>query len=90
MRPGWLGPVAVAGIVLAVTFGFCVLPGHHGDLGNHGTSPDLCVGLVALLISPLLILRPGLAGRLQTCLRHGTPLVLTGVLDRPPEVPSLA
>ena len=86
MRSGWLGPVAVAGILLAMTFGFCVLPGHHGDLSNHGPSPDLCVGLVALLITPLFILRPALAGRLRTWLRQRTPLALTAVLDRPPEV----
>lgn len=56
-RNWWCWGAVLVMALLPVTFGLCVLPGHHGELGNHGGSPDLCASLTATLVTPLLFLR---------------------------------
>lgn len=82
----------LASVLLLVTIGLCVLHGAFDcfEPSDQGMPLGLCAGMVGLLISPLLILRPGLAGRLRACIGEGVSLDLPGVLDRPPEFPALA
>ncbi|MBI4536667.1 MAG: hypothetical protein HY712_01770 [candidate division NC10 bacterium] len=87
MRPKWLGPAAIAAIALVMTFGFCVLPGHHGELGNHGPSPALCASLtVALITGAVAFALPSLAGWAAPEERTLFSPLLTPVPHRPPEM----
>jgi hypothetical protein len=74
-----------AAALLAAGFGFCVLPGHHGDYGTHGHSPELCASLVVLLVAVTPLSKPVLSGRSVPAARHAFPPLRVTPTERPPE-----
>lgn len=78
--------LVVASAILAVGFGFCVLPGHHGDGGNHGHSPELCASLVVILVTIAPLVRPTLYGWFVATPRGVVPPIVIALLELPPEV----
>jgi hypothetical protein len=79
--------LVLASAILAIGFGFCVLPGHHGDGGNHGHSPELCAGLgVILLIMTAPLVTPALSGWAVAGIRAAFPPLLIALFELPPEV----
>jgi hypothetical protein len=79
--------LVLASAILAIGFGFCALPGHHGDGGNHGHSPELCAGLVViLLIMTAPLVTPALSGWAVAGIRAAFPPLLIALFELPPEV----
>ena len=76
----------VASAILAIGFGFCVLPGHHGDGGNHGHSPELCASLVVVLLTTTPLVKPTLNGWFVGIPRGIVPPIVIALLELPPEV----
>jgi hypothetical protein len=75
----------VAAALLAVGFGFCLLPGHHGEQGNHAHAPNLCASLVVVLIALAPLMKPVLSGRSVPIAGRAAPPLLVRPFDRPPE-----
>ncbi len=89
-RGSWVRTAVILGsVVLALGFGFCVLPGHHGAQGNHGPSPDLCAGLVVVLLVSIPLTKPSLSGWSLQPARRAIPPLRARSFDRPPE-PAIA
>lgn len=85
-RNGWQRKaIILAAAVLALGFGFCVLPGHHGDFGNHGHSPELCASLVVVPLTIIPLARPDLNGWSAPTMPPAVPSLLPGLFERPPE-----
>lgn len=79
--------LVLASTILAIGFGFCALPGHHGDGGNHGHSPELCAGLVViLLITTTPLVKPAVSGWVVARIRAVLPPLLIALLELPPEL----
>jgi hypothetical protein len=71
--------------VLVFGVGFCLADGHHHDMNHHGTSPDLCLGFLALSLTVTLL---GLAEihRLPAEIVYPVAAVSLHRLDPPPKV----
>jgi hypothetical protein len=79
--------LVLASAILAIGFGFCVLPGHHGDGGNHGHSPELCAGLVVILLTTtILLVKPAVSGWVVARKRAAFLPLLVSLFELPPEV----
>ena len=79
--------LVLASTILAIGFGFCVLPGHHGDGGNHGHSPELCAGLVVVVLTMTTpLVKPAVSGWAVAGLRAAFPPLLIALFELPPEV----
>jgi hypothetical protein len=78
--------LVVASAILAIGFGFCVLPGHHGDGGTHGHSPELCAGLVVVLLTITPLVKPTLNGWFVAIPQGVVPPIVITLLELPPEL----
>jgi len=78
--------LVVASAILAIGFGFCALPGHHGDGGNHGHSPELCASLVVVLLTITRLVKPTLNGWFIAVPRDVFPPIVITCRELPPEL----
>ncbi len=78
--------LVLASVILAMGFAFCILPGHHGDGGTHGHSPELCAGLVVILITIPSLAKPSVSGWVVARIRPILSPLLIALFELPPEV----
>jgi hypothetical protein len=85
----WVRGLVMATALLALAAGFCIFDQDHDGTAGHVPSPDLCLGMLAVLLAVMPLVRPlavGWAVNLPVATAH---TVTLHIPDPPPKSASL-
>lgn len=85
----WVRCLVISTALLVLATGFCLFDLDHEDADGHATQPDLCMGMLAVSLAVLLLVRPLAAGWAINPVFTAPLAVVIYIPDPPPKPTSL-